>query len=328
VTAGGAGIRTSQARPYLLLLVTIFFWGTAFRWTDVGADHASPVVFSALRAVPAMLALLALAAVLGSSRPRGRTLVYAALSGPLMVTLAFEGIAEGVTLAGAANAAVLINTTPFFTLLLGRAFLGERLGRPAVGGLLIGFAGVVLMVSSQLGGDRPTGDLLLGMGLALLAGAGFAVGTLLIKAAATREGDAFDVMGFTAVQYVVGGLLLVLLVPLYGDVGETDWASGDLWAAVAWVALGSSAIASLTFALALRSIPATRASAWQFLAPVVAVIVELAFGDAPSPVVLLGMVLAIAGVALVSALPGPAPDPAPVAEPVPIVPRSAHAAES
>lgn len=327
MTAGGAAIRTSQARPYALLLVTIFFWGTAFRLTDIGADHASAVVFSALRALPAALALLGLAFLLRSRPPRGRTLLYAVLSGPLMVTLAFEGIAEGVTLAGAANAAVLVNTTPFFTLLLGRAFLGERVGRAAAGGLVVGFTGVVLMVSSQLGGDRPTGDLLLGMGLALLAGAGFGVGTLLIKAAATREGAAFDAMGFTAVQYVVGGLALAGLAPLYGDVGATDWGSGDLWAAVAWVALGSSAIASLAFALALRSIPATRASAWQFLSPVVAVVVELVFGDAPGAVVLLGMALAVAGVALVSVLPAPRPVGPRGVDPVPVVPRSAHVAE-
>lgn len=300
-SAGSAAPPGPGAAPYLLLLVTIFFWGSAFRATDIGAEHASAVVFSALRALPAALALVVLALLLRSRPPRGRTFWYAVISGPLMVTLAFEGIAEGVTLGGPANAAVLINTTPFFTLLLGRLFLGERVGRVAAGGLLIGFLGVVLMVSSQLGGDVAKGDLLLGMGLALLAGAGFAVGTLLIKAAATRDGERFDAMGFTTVQYLVGGVALVPLTLVYGDIGSTDWGSGDLWASVAWTALGSSAIASLTFALALRSLPATRASAWQFLAPVVAVTVELLFGDAPDAIVLLGMALAIAGVALVSA---------------------------
>ena len=73
----------------------------------------------------------------------------------------------------------------------------------------------------------------------------------------------------------------------------------------------------MTFALALRAIPATRASAWQFLAPVVAVVVELVFGDAPGAVVLLGMALAICGVALVSVLPAPRPEDA--VGPAPIV---------
>lgn len=289
--------------PYLFLGTTMFFWGTAFRATDIGAEHASAVVFSTLRAVPAAVVLLLVVAATRAALPRGRTLWYAVVSGPLLVTLAFEGIAQGTTLAGAANAAVLINTAPFFTLLLSGLFLGERVSRGAAVGLLVGFVGVVLMVSTQLGGDVPTGDLLLGMGLALLAGAGFAVGTLLVRAAAMRDGERFDALGFTTVQFLVGAPLLVPLMFLYGDPGATDWGSTELLGSVAWVALGSSALATVTFVLALRAIPATRASTWQFLAPVVAVLVELVLGDVPGAVALVGMVVAVCGVALVSLAP-------------------------
>jgi drug/metabolite transporter (DMT)-like permease len=289
--------------PYLFLGTTMFFWGTAFRATDVGAEHASAVVFSTLRAVPAAVVLLLVVLATRAALPRGRTLWYAVLSGPLLVTLAFEGIAQGTTLAGPANAAVLINTTPFFALLLSRLFLGERVSRGAAVGLVVGFVGVVLMVSTQLGGDVPAGELVLGMGLALLGGAGFAVGALLVRAAAMREGERFDALGFTAVQFLVGAPLLVPLAFLYGDPGATDWSSPELLGAVAWVALGSSALATVTFALALRAIPATRATAWQFLAPVVAVLVELALGDAPGAIALVGMVVAVCGVALVSRAP-------------------------
>lgn len=56
----------------------------------------------------------------------------------------------------------------------------------------------------------------------------------------------------------------------------------------------------MCFNLALRRIPATRATGWQFLAPVVAVVVEAARGDAPGLATVIGMALAIAGVAIVS----------------------------
>jgi drug/metabolite transporter (DMT)-like permease len=297
------GSRRGAMLPYLLLATTMFFWGTAFRATDIGAEHASAVVFSTLRAVPAALVLLLIVLATKAKLPRGRTLWYAVLSGPLLVTLAFEGIAEGTTLAGAANAAVLINTAPFFTLLLSHLYLRERVSRAAAMGLPVGFAGAVLMVSSQLGSDVPTGDLLLGMGLALLAGIGFAVGTLLVRAAAMRDGEGFDALGFTAVQFFVGAPILVPLMFLYGDPGATDWGSGELLGAVAWVALGSSALAAVAFVLALRVIPATRASTWQFLAPVVAVLVELFLGDAPGVITLIGMVIAVCGVVIVSVAP-------------------------
>jgi drug/metabolite transporter (DMT)-like permease len=305
-SARGAG-----ALPYLLLAVTIFFWGTAFRATAVAAEHASPIVISVMRAIPSAIVLLAVVAVLRSSIPRGRALVWGALSGLMMVTLSFEGIAEGTTLAGAGNAAVLVNTAPFFVLLFARAFLSERIAPSGVAGLVVAFVGVVAMVSTQLGGDASRGDLILGMGIALVAGAGFAVGILLVKATTMRHPEV-DIYGFIAVQYVVGGLALIPLMLLYGDAGATDWGSGDLWAALAWVALGSSAIASLTYFGALRAIPAARAAGWQFLAPVVAVIVEIAYGAVPEPIVLAGMALVIAGVALATIAPARSAPPAPL----------------
>jgi drug/metabolite transporter (DMT)-like permease len=292
----------AAALPYVLLVITVFFWGTAFRATAIGTEDTSAVVFSVLRALPAALVLFAATFLLRGRLPRGRPLWWAALSGLLMVTLMFEGIAEGTTLAGAGNTAVLVNTTPFFVLLLGWAFLGERIANWGVIGLATAFVGVVIMVSSQLGGDASTGDMILGMGIALASGAGFGVGTLLVKATTTRYPDT-DINGFTAVQHLVGGIALVPLAFAYGHPGDTDWGSADLWATVAWVSIGSSAIASVAYFTALRTIPAARASAWQFLAPVVAVVVEIVYGNLPDGVVLGGMALVIGGVAVVSIAP-------------------------
>lgn len=316
--------RAPAALPYVLLAITVFFWGSAFRATAIGTEHATAVVFSTLRALPAALVLLAATFLLRGSLPRGRPLAWCAVSGLLMVTLTFEGIAEGTTLAGAGNAAILVNSTPFFVLLFGRAFLGERIASWGVIGIVTAFIGVVIMVSSQLGGDASTGDLLLGMGIALAAGAGFGVGTLLVKATTTRYPD-LDLNGFTAVQHLVGGIALVPLAFAYGDVSSTDWGSPELWEAIAYVAIGSSAIASLAFFTALRRIPAARASSWQFLAPVVAVVVEVVYGNTPDGVVLAGMAIVIAGVAVVSIAParaaakagriGPEVDPDPGPEP-------------
>jgi drug/metabolite transporter (DMT)-like permease len=287
------------AGPAALLATTMFFWGTAFRATAVGAQHASPIVFSTLRAVPATLALLAVTALMRSRLPRDRrTLIVGAVTGILTVSLTFEGIAEATKLAGPGNAAVLTNTAPFFTVLFAWLVLGSHTRRIAIGGLVVGFTGVVVMVSSQLGGGS-IGHLALGMAVALLTAAGFAVGALMIAHAAGRD-PGLDILGLTSFQYIVGSLTLAVLMLIYGHPQTADWGSSALWEAVAWVALGSSATASICFNLALRRISAARATAWQFLAPVVAVVVEAARGNAPGAVVIAGMALAIGGVAIVS----------------------------
>ncbi len=282
-----------------LLGTTMFFWGTAFRATAVGGRHASPIVFSTLRAAPATLALLAVVVFTRGRLPRDRrTVRLGALSGILTVAIAFEGLAEATKLAGPGNAAVLINTAPFFAVLLARVALRARTPRMAIAGLVIGFTGVVVMVSSQLGRGS-VGDLALGTAIALFTACGFATGALIIARTARADPE-LDMLGFTALQYFVGSVVLAVLMVIYGHPASADWTSSALWESVAWVALGSSAAASICFNLALRRVSAARATAWQFLAPVVAVVVEAARGNAPGPVVIAGMALAIAGVAAVS----------------------------
>ena len=188
--------------------------------------------------------MLLAVAVLRSRLPQRDLWGWTVITGLLMVTLTLEGISEGTARAGAANAAVLLNASPFFVLILSSIFLRERASPAAVLGLLVGFAGIVVMVSSQLGDIPDTGDFALGMALAFLGAVGWAVGVLMTKSIFTRHPD-LDMLGFTTAQYVVGGSAAVVLAFVISGSGSTDWSSGDLWAAVAWIAIGASAIATL-----------------------------------------------------------------------------------
>jgi len=156
------------------------------------------------------------------------------------------------------------------------------------------------MVSRQLGGDHDSGDLALGIGLALLAGIGWAGGTMIVRRLVVRKAS-FDFVGLTTVQYLAGSPPLIALALGVEGVHGTDWGSSGLWGGTLWLALGSSAVATLAFFMALRWLDATRTSSSQFLVPVVAVVVETVRGHAPGGLVMVGMALAIVGVALVVA---------------------------
>jgi drug/metabolite transporter (DMT)-like permease len=288
--------------PYLLLAATIFFWGTTYRANAIATEHASSLMFSAFRAAPAALILLAVVPVVRARLPRGRDLLWAAGSGLVMVTLVLEAISEGVTRAGAGNAAVLVNTSPFFVLVLARIFLGERPSWVGIGGLVLGFAGVVVMVSSQLGGAADAGQLALGMTAALVAAAAWGSGTLFVKWLVQRD-PALDLLGLTIGQFLAGGIALLAIAFAVDGTGGTDWTSGEMWGSFAWAAVGSSAIGTLTYFLALKRLAATRTASWLFLIPAVAILVEVARGASPGAEAFVGMVIATAGVAIVSTAP-------------------------
>jgi len=203
---------------------------------------------------------------------------------------------------GPGNSAVILNTPPLFVALLGFVFLRERLNVAAVVGLVAGFAGVVLMVSSQLG-DFPTRTTLVGgVALGLLAAAIWAVAALFLRGA-TRDRDDVDMFAITVVQYAAGSLVLVPLVLAGSGLAETDWSTIELWIPLLWFG-PITAVAMLIFFMALQRMQAARATSVMFLIPGIAVVVEILRGNTPGALPLAGMFIAVLGVALVTAPPG------------------------
>jgi probable blue pigment (indigoidine) exporter len=288
-----------------LLAFSVVVWGCTPRVTAVAAPFSHPLTLTMLRAAPAALVLLAALPFLRARLPRSRPeWVWTAVTGLLMVTVFLGGLTEGVIKAGPGNAIVLVSTAPFFVVVCGRVFLGQRASLHTVGGLVVGFIGVTLIVSSQLGSGSGAGTLAVGMVLALAAALAWAAGTLMIKELVVRR-PSVDLVGVTAGQYVIGGLALVALSFAVEGTGGAKWASGTLWWAVAFLAVVGSALATVTYFGALRKISATEVTAWTFLSPVVAVALEIVLGHAPTLIVLVGMALTIAGVAIVTASPRP-----------------------
>lgn len=287
----------------LLLLLAVGIWSGSFRVTAEAADYTSALMISALRTAPAALVLLVALPLLRAQLPQGRRMwFWAFVTSMLMVVLFLEGLSEGTARAGAANASVLVNTTPFFVLILGWVFLKARTNWLGVVGLVAGFAGVVLMVSRQLGRDVETGDFVFGMTLALLAAIGWGVGTLIVKWLLEND-PGLDLVGFTAAQFLIGAVVLLALAFGIDGTSGTEWGSGELWLSIAYLAFAASALATLAYFGALRRVDATNASAFLFLTPAGAILIEIGFGNAPNGVVLVGMILAIAGVALVNFAP-------------------------
>ena len=293
--------RSAAATGYLCLAAPVLFWGGSYRAVATAGPHATALTLNALRAVIAAGLLLLLLPLLRGRFPTGRLLLWSAVTGVLGVVVFFEGYAEGTFRAGVGNAAVLSNTSPFFVLLLGRVVLGERMKPTGVLGLLIGFAGVVTMVSSQLGGAHG-GNLALGMALALAAGAGWGITTLLVKRLAQRD-PTLDITALTTGQYVIAAVILAAVALAVDGTGGAQWSSGSLWGALVFLAAGASVAGFILFFAAMKRLPATIASSAQFLVPVVAVLIEVARGDTPDGVVLAGMIVTIGGVALVNLAP-------------------------
>ncbi|MFC7236223.1 DMT family transporter [Halosegnis marinus] len=201
-----------DAALFLLLAAT---WGSAFAVTRVGLDDLPPTLFAALRFDLAALVMLPLALALGRRvRPRSSAdWAYVLLGGLLTVGLHHALLFAGQLYVASAVAAVLLGLIPVVTPALERlAGTDEAVGALDVAGVLVGFAGVVVIANPD-----PARVVESARGAALVFGSAlaFAAGAVLTD----RTDPGLDALGAQPAMYAVGAVALhaaTLVVP-----GET-----------------------------------------------------------------------------------------------------------
>jgi drug/metabolite transporter (DMT)-like permease len=124
------------------------------------------------------------------------------------VSLWYFGTGMGVSLIPADRAALLAYTMPVWVALFSAVLLHERLGTRRLAGLLLGMAGIAVLLAPDAGAFRAAP---LGAGFVLLAAAGWAIGTVIMKVARFSR----SVAQVTGWQLIVGGFPIVLAALWY-----------------------------------------------------------------------------------------------------------------
>ena len=189
------------------MLVLYVVWGSTYLGIAIAVETIPPFLMAAVRFAIAGLILLAWSVaregrsfVAPSRREwRDSVIVGALLLGGGMGMVAFgeQTVPSGIT-------ALLIAMMPVWVAILGRIFLGERLPRLAVVGIVVGFVGVAILAGpSALGG---TGALEpVGLAAVLISPIAWATGSLF---ASHRAMLPRRPLVATGIQMLLGGLLL------------------------------------------------------------------------------------------------------------------------
>jgi drug/metabolite transporter (DMT)-like permease len=286
------------ARAGWLSPVPLFFvvlWSTGFIAAKYGLPYAPPLTFLILRCVGAVLVLLPL--VLGSAAPwpHGRIL-HVAVAGLLLQAGYLGGVWSAIKIGMPAGlSALIVGLQPILTA-FAAPLVGERVTPRQWLGLLLGLGGVGLVVYAKisLNGLSPAA-----IAFCLLALLSITSGTLYQK----RFCPHFDLRTGTLIQFSATALLLLPFAVVLEDFGpmleNVHW-TPQFVGALLWsiLALSIGAI-FLLFRLISRN-DATRVTSLLYLTPpTTAVMAWLMFGEALSPLGLVGMAVAVAGVAFV-----------------------------
>ena len=234
--------------------------------------------------------------------PRGRREVgHLAVAGLLLhagyLGGVFFAIAHGLP---AGLASLIVGLQPILTAVGAQTLLRERIAPRQWLGLLLGFAGVTLVVGEQAraAADRPIGAAALGaIAVALLA---TTVATLYQK----RFGGEADLTAAAAIQYAAAGAALTPLA--VAEELHIDWTLSFILA-LAWLVLTLSLGAVLLLLALIRQHAVSRVTGLLYLVPpATALEAYLLFGERLSAGALIGMAVVVTGVALVFRQPGDA----------------------
>ena len=283
-------------RAYLAWIVVCIVWGTTYLAIRVALETIPPMLMASLRWLAAGALLLLMLKARGERMPDRREWPSLALLGVLMMTVGNGGVVLAEQTVPSGLTAVLVAGIPFWMVgierMMGR---GEHpLERRRVLGLIVGFAGIVLLVwpELQLGHTR---SFLTGVAATQVACLGWAIGSSLARRRRHEE----NVLATSAVQMLFAGISLLIIGAASGE-----WPALAINArtgfALAYLIVAGSVVGYSAYAYALKHLPVTTVSLYAYMNPVIAVALGTLLLNEPfSPRILIASAVVLAGVVMV-----------------------------
>ena len=294
------------------MLVLYVVWGSTYLGIAIAVKTFPPFVMASIRF------LLAGAILFGWSllRTRGsfiwptrREWRDSAIVGALLLGGGMGLVAWGEQTIPSGIAALMIATMPVWVAVFGRIFLGERLPRLAVAGIVVGFAGVAILIGPSAFGGSGAMDPA-GLVAIVISPMAWAAGSLFASHRARLPGRP---LVSTGAQMLTGGLVLAVMGAIAGEwqTFQPGAISMDSFLAFVYLTVVGSLLAYSTYSWLLGVAPLPLVSTYAYVNPVIAVILGWALLQEPidGRTLVAGAVIVVAVALIVTArsrLPHPA----------------------
>lgn len=261
---------------YIALIIVCIVWGTTYYALLIGVKTFPPFLFSAIRQAAAGFILLAGLKLFGKLKFSKADLFHQSIPGLLMITLGNGVIGWSERYIPSGLAALIVSILPVYIVILSYISGADR-RKPnsfIVWGLLLGFAGIILMFRDNLK-DLINPNYLTGMIVAFTACLAWSYGSLYAK----KKPASGNVLTGAALQMVSGGLGLFIMSFFLDDYSELSHVTSEsIWAMIYLIVFGSI-IAYSCFVYALDQLPIGVASLYAYVNPFIALILGFLFLD-------------------------------------------------
>jgi drug/metabolite transporter (DMT)-like permease len=288
-----------KAKSVLQIFVLSAVWGISFLMIRIAGNTFPPLWVALLRCTLGAALLWTVLRLGGNQLPPRRLLPWLLAVALFNNAIPFTFFAWGERTVPSNIAAVINATTPIWTLLLTMSIHRTRAALLTVGGVLLGFGGILVVVVSHAGdpaADPIPGGLLRGTIVIALASLGYAVATVMAK----TKLQGLDPIGLATTQLSLGALM-ILPIALAGPHPSTlRWAP---IAAIAILGFAGSGFAYLLYYRLLAQVSATHVAAVTYVLPLWGLFWGLFAHESIGMPACLGVAITITGLILLNLKP-------------------------
>jgi drug/metabolite transporter (DMT)-like permease len=269
-------------------LLFALIWSSAFTSARIIVADAPPFAISSIRFFIAGILGVLIARAMGQTwhltREQWRaTFVFGLCQNALYLGLNFLAM----TTVEASLASIIASSMPLIVAFAGWAFLSERLSKLAALGLVLGFAGVILIMGARMG----DGVDMLGVFYCVIAAIALAIATLTMRGVASGG----NVMMIVGLQMFVGAIVLFFAALIFED-WVFNW-NPKMLAALTYTILAPGLLATFIWFALVRRIGAVKAATFHFLNPFFGVaIAALLLGETLRIMDIIGVAIISAGI--------------------------------
>jgi drug/metabolite transporter (DMT)-like permease len=263
-----------KPKHWFVFITLGLIWSSSFLWIKIGVQEIGPMALVAFRMLFGALTATLIALYQKVHWPRDwKTWGVYAILGPTSLAIPIFFISWGEQTIDSAVASILNATVPLFTILIAHYWLhDDKITLPRAFGLLIGFAGVVVLLSEDL--LTSSHSSVMGQAAVIVAAIFYAWSSVFARRT-TQHIDGF-VRG--AAPLITAAVFMWFL----GPIAEKPFLFPILpltWIAALWLGILGSGLAIIMFYYLLHEIGPTRTSLVTYLFPLGGVILGVIFLD-------------------------------------------------
>ncbi len=285
----------SNLANWAVFLALGVMWGSSYLFIKIGVETLTPFTLVALRLAIGLALLIGVVAVVRERLPRSiGTYGHLVVMSVFNIVVPFTLITWAEQSVASSLAAILTATVPLFVIVIAAfALRDEPITTGRVAGLLVGFAGVVLLTG---GGSTGAGGVAAELAL-IGAAVSYAVGAVYARRNVRGLRPMIPALFQVGFAFAISAVLALVFERPF-DLAYPP----QTWFAVLWIGLLGSGLAYLAFFRLLATWGATRTSMVAYVLPVVGIVLGVAFAsETLDGRIVGGTLLVIAGIGLVNA---------------------------